>query len=90
MGVLNKIFAGLAPKPGKADQLVIDATHPKARGTAASPKKCRLRWATGCKKGGLNSKLHAVCDGLTEILAIVITCLKRLGTPKSRFFVCSG
>ena len=39
MGVLNKIFAGLAPKPGKADQLVIDATHPKARGTAASPKK---------------------------------------------------
>jgi hypothetical protein len=39
---------------------------------------------------GLNSKLHAVCDGLKEILAIVITCLKRLGTPKSRFFVCSG
>ena len=51
MGVLNKIFVGLAPKPGKADQLVIDATHPKARGATASPKKCRLRWATGCTMG---------------------------------------
>jgi hypothetical protein len=35
MGVFNKISAGLAPKTGKAERLVIDATHPKARGTAA-------------------------------------------------------
>ena len=36
MGVFNKIFAGLAAKGGKADQLMIDATHLKAHRTAAS------------------------------------------------------
>ena len=36
MGVFNKIFAGLAAKSGKADQLMIDATHLKAHRTAAS------------------------------------------------------
>ena len=36
MGVFNKIFAGLAAKGGKPDQLMIDATHRKAHRTAAS------------------------------------------------------
>ena len=44
MGVFNRIFAGLAAKGGKAllsevegpDRLMIDATHLKARRTAAS------------------------------------------------------
>ena len=36
MGVFNKIFAGLAAKVGKPDQLMIDATHLKAHRTAAS------------------------------------------------------
>lgn len=36
MGVFNKIFAGLAPKAGNPDQLMIDATHLKAHRTAAS------------------------------------------------------
>lgn len=36
MGVFNKIFAGLAAKAGKTDQLMIDATHLKAHRTAAS------------------------------------------------------
>ena len=85
MGVLNKIFAGLAPKPGKADQLVIDATHPKARGATASPKM-----PASCGKGGLNCKLHAVCDGLKEILSLVIIGLKRIAKPQSRLFVSSG
>ncbi len=34
--VFNKIFAGLAAKAGKPDQLMIDATHLKAHRTAAS------------------------------------------------------
>ena len=34
--VFNKIFAGLAAKGGKPDQLMIDATHLKAHRTAAS------------------------------------------------------
>ena len=36
MGVFNRIFAALAAKGGKPDQLMIDATHPKAHRTAAS------------------------------------------------------
>ena len=35
MGVLDKIFAVLAAKAGKPDQLMIDATHLKAQRTAA-------------------------------------------------------
>ena len=36
MGVFNRIFAALTAKAGKADQLMIDATHLKAHRTAAS------------------------------------------------------
>jgi putative transposase len=36
MGAFSKIFAGLAAKDGKTDQLMIDATHLKAHRTAAS------------------------------------------------------
>jgi transposase len=36
LGVFNKIFAALAAKGGKRDQLMIDATHLKAHRTAAS------------------------------------------------------
>jgi putative transposase len=36
MGVFNNIFAGLAAKGGKPDQLMIDANHLKAHRTAAS------------------------------------------------------
>ena len=34
--MFNKIFASLAAKGGKPDQLMIDATHLKARRSAAS------------------------------------------------------
>jgi len=36
LGVFNKIFAALAGKGGRPDQLMIDATHLKAHRTAAS------------------------------------------------------
>jgi putative transposase len=36
LGVFNKIFAALAAKGGKPDQLMIDAPHLKAHRTAAS------------------------------------------------------
>ncbi len=36
VGVFNKIFAALAAKGGKPDQLMIDATHLKAHRTASS------------------------------------------------------
>lgn len=36
IGVFNRIFAALAAKGGRPDQLVIDATHLKAHRMAAS------------------------------------------------------
>ena len=36
LGVFNRIFASLAAKGGRSDQLMIDATHLKAHRTAAS------------------------------------------------------
>ncbi len=64
LGVFNKIFAALAHTGGKAERIMIDATHLKAHRTAASLlKKAPVPRRIGRAKGGLNSKLHAVCDG---------------------------
>jgi putative transposase len=43
MGIFTKIFAGLAAKGDKPDQLMIDATHLKAHRTAASLIKAAQR-----------------------------------------------
>lgn len=58
-----KIFAELAHKAGKPSRPMIDATHPKAHGTAASLLKGSVPRRIGRTTGGLNSKLHAACDG---------------------------
>ncbi|MEJ7935998.1 IS5 family transposase [Sphingobium sp. AN558] len=74
LGVFNKIFAGLAAKGGKPDQLMIDATHLKALRTAASLlKKGPVSRRIGRTKGGLNSKLHAVCDGNGRPLIMLLS-----------------
>ncbi|MGO9232660.1 MAG: IS5 family transposase [Methylocella sp.] len=64
LGVFNKIFAELARNSAKPERIMIDATHLKAHRTAASLlKKGLFPRRIGRTKGGLNSKLHAVCDG---------------------------
>ncbi|MBU0776426.1 MAG: IS5 family transposase [Alphaproteobacteria bacterium] len=74
MGVFNRIFAALAAKGGKPDQLMIDATHLKAHRTAASLlKKGLFPRRIGRTKGGLNSKLHAVCDGKGRPLVMLLS-----------------
>ena len=53
MGVFNTIFAALAAKGGKPDQLMIDATHLKAHRTAASLlKKGLFPDVSGAPKAG--------------------------------------
>ena len=53
LGVFNKIFAALAAKGGKPDQLMIDATHLKAHRTAASLlKKGLFPDVSGAPKAG--------------------------------------
>ncbi|MDZ7823029.1 MAG: IS5 family transposase [Ahrensia sp.] len=74
LGVFNKILAELAAMAGKPDQVMIDATHLKAHRTAASLlKKGLFPRRIGRTKGGLNSKLHAVCDGAGRPLVLLLT-----------------
>jgi transposase len=69
----SKIFAGLAAKGGKPDPLMIDATHLKAHATAASLLKRAVPRRIGRTKGGLNSKLHAICDGRERPLVMLLS-----------------
>jgi transposase len=74
MGVFNKIFAALAAKGGKPEQLIIDATHLKAHRTAASLlKRGPYPKRIGRTKGGLNSRLHAVCVGKGPPLIMLLS-----------------
>ena len=74
LGVFNRIFAELAGKGAKPDRLMIDATHLKAHRTAASLlKKGLFPDASGARRGGLNSKLHAVCDGEGRPLVMLLS-----------------
>jgi transposase len=72
--VFNKIFAELAGKGGKPERIMIDATHLKAHRTAASLfKKGPVPRRIGPTKGGLNSKLHAICDGRGRPLVMLLS-----------------
>src|SRR5271154_6535096 len=73
LGVFNKIFAALAHKGGKLERIMIDATHLKAHRTAASLLKGPVPRRIGRTKGGLNSKLHAVCDGHGRPLVMLLS-----------------
>lgn len=61
--MFDHIFAGLAGEGPKPERIMIDATHLKAHRTAASLLKKGGPRRIGRTKGGLNSKLHTVCDG---------------------------
>ena len=77
LGVFNRIFAALAAEGGKPDRLMIDATHLKAHRTAAAkPFEAELATVSrriGRTRGGLNSKLHAVCDGQGRPLVMLLS-----------------
>ncbi|WP_412050745.1 IS5 family transposase [Hoeflea sp. Naph1] len=74
LGVFNRILAELAGMAGTPDQVMIDATHLKAHRTAASLlKKGLFPRRIGRTKGGLNSKLHAVCDGVGHPLVLLLS-----------------
>jgi transposase len=74
MGIFDRIFANLAAKSGPPDRVMIDSTHLKAHRTATSLlKKGAVPRRIGRTKGGLNSKLHAVCDGEGRPLVMLLS-----------------
>jgi transposase len=73
-GIFNRIFTALAGKAGMPERLMIDTTHLKGHRTAASlQQKGAVPRCIGRTKGGLNSKLHAVCDGSGKPLALLLS-----------------
>jgi hypothetical protein len=71
LGVFNQIFTELVRQAGKPSRQMIDATHREAYRTAARLlKKGPLPRRIGRTKGGLNSKLHAICDGRPIIMLL--------------------
>lgn len=62
MGVFARIFVELAQPGPDGDMIMIDSTHLKAHRTPES-----------LSKGGLNSKLHMVCDGLGRPLTFFLS-----------------
>lgn len=73
-GVFDRIFATLAALSEATGTVMIDATHLKAHRTAASLlKEGGVPRRIGRTKGGLNSKLHAVCDADGKPLILLLT-----------------
>ena len=78
VGVFDLIFQALASESTATEIVMIDSTHLKAHRTAASLPKlapCLTRGGalsrcSGRTRGGLNSKLHAVCDDKPIVLLL--------------------
>lgn len=74
LGVFDRVFSNLAANDGPPDTMMIDATHLKAHRTASSlVKGGGLSRHIGRTKGGLNTKLHAVCDCEGRPIAMCLT-----------------
>nr|WP_194300416.1 IS5 family transposase [Acetobacter farinalis] len=74
LGVFDWIFVALTEQAGRSKRPMIDATHLKAHRTAAFLLKKGLfpRYIERTK-GGLNSKLHAMCDGQGRPIRLHLT-----------------
>jgi transposase len=73
-GVIDRIFANLAAESGPPDRVMIDSTNLKSHLTAASLlKKGDSPRLIGRTKGGLNSKLHVVRDGVGRPVTFLLT-----------------
>lgn len=63
--MFDRIFAGLADEGPKPERIMIDAMHLRAHRTVASlAQKGDASRRMGRTRGGLNSNLHTVCDGV--------------------------
>lgn len=72
--MFDRIFANLAGEGPKPERIMIDATHLKAHRTAASLlKNGDVPRRIGRTKGGLNSKLHTVCDGDSRPIILLLS-----------------
>ncbi|WP_170583203.1 IS5 family transposase [Ruegeria arenilitoris] len=74
-GIFARMMAGLAAEHGEKGAVMIDATYLKAHRTATSmaAKKGGGGRLIGRTKGGMNTKLHAICDSKGRPLNLFVT-----------------
>lgn len=74
-GICARMMAGLAAGHGEEKNVTIDAAYLKAHRTAASMclKKGGRGRLIGRTKGGMKSKLHAICDSQGRPLDLFVT-----------------
>ena len=74
LGVFDRIFAVLASEGPEPKRIMMDATHLKAHRNRGEPlEKGAVPRHIGRTKGGLNSKLHADCDGDGKPLVLLLS-----------------
>ena len=74
MGIFNEIFAELAGQEAKSKTINDRRNSPESSSYRSKPaKKGALPRRIGPTKGGLNCKLHAVCDGLGRPLVMLLS-----------------
>ncbi|MEL6220911.1 MAG: IS5 family transposase [Pseudomonadota bacterium] len=74
-GVFARILVGLAAEEPEKKTAMIDATYLKTHRTATSPagQKGGRGRLIGRTKGGMNTKLHAICDSQGRPLNLFVT-----------------
>ncbi|WP_300588425.1 IS5 family transposase [Marivita sp.] len=74
-GIFARMMAGLAAEHGEKTTVMIDATYLKAHRTATSmaAKKGGRGRLIGRTKGGMNTKLHAICDRKGRPIDLFVT-----------------
>ena len=74
LGVFDRIFAALAARGGRPERIMIDATPSQgASGRGELAQKGAVPRRIGRTKGGVNSKLHAVCDQHGRLLVPLLS-----------------
>jgi len=74
-GIFARMMVGLAAEHGEEKTVMIDATYLKAHRTATSmvAEKGGRGRLIGRTKGGMNTKLHAICDSQGRPLNLFVT-----------------
>jgi len=71
-GHFERLFQGVQQQPDLED-VMVDSTCCRAHQASAGARKTSGPQAIGITRGGLNTKIHAVCDALGNPLRFVLT-----------------
>ena len=83
-GLWEYLFETLSRLLADKEWLMVDSTIVRVHQHGSGPVGGQEPQAMGISKGGLSSKIHAVCDALGYPLDFIITCGQRGDCPQAR------